>query len=358
MERQGLFEIFYLVDTIRRMKTLSGKESFFDFIFRRSAEGMLLIDAAGHFSMVNPAAAAMFNASPKDIVGRSPSDVFPRNPILVRLLRLGEPSPMTLDVPLPRDRIAQGTAENLEENAGRVAVLHDVTELRNIESRRKELIRTVGHDLRNPLNALSGYADLVGKFGDINTRQDQFLTRIRQTSSKLIEVSSSLVNLAWFEAGMPMDYLPFDMSALVRAVVHEKTGLAQSKRTRLVIAVQDAMPRIMGHPSAIQQAIAHLVDNAIQYSPESSNVVIHCWEQKNEVFCSVADRGMGIAPEEQDLIWDRLWRSKRVQNIPGGGIGLTYARMVIERHGGHIWVESHLGKGSVFTFSLPFVEMT
>ncbi len=353
-----MFEILVHVGTIERMKTTSSKEALFDFIFRRSAEGMLFLDAAGNFSMVNPAAAAMFNTTPADIIGHSPAEAFPRNPILVRLLRLGEPSPMTLDVPLPRDRVAQGTAENLDDRSGRVAVLHDVTELRNIESRRGELIRTVAHDLRNPLNALGGYADLIGKFGVINERQDRFLTRIRQTSSKLIEVSSSLVNLAWFEAGMPMDYLPFDMSALVRAVVHEKEGLAQSKQTRLVIAVQDAMPRIMGHPSAIQQAIAHLVDNAIQYSDEHSNVVIHCWEQRNEVFCSVADRGIGIAPDDIELIWDRLWRSPRVQHIPGGGVGLTYTKMVIERHGGHIWVESQLDKGTVFTFSLPFVELT
>lgn len=328
----------------------------YEFILRRAAEGILHIAADGKCAKLNPAGAAMLRVTASDIIGKTVPEAFPNNPLLIRLLRQGQPSPMTLDIPLPRDRIAQGTAEDLPDGT-RAAILHDVTELRDLESRRAELIRTIAHDLRNPINAMSGYADLVLKFGEVNERQSRFVTRIRQTSNKLIEVSSSLLNLAWFEAGMPMAYLPFDMASLVREVVREKSPKAKDRSIRLVISIQDAMPTIMGHPNAIKEAIAHLLDNAIQYSDSYSNIVIHAWQQGSMVMCSVADRGMGIAPEEMDLIWDRMWRSPRVQEIPGGGIGLTYARMVIERHGGRIWAESTLGKGSTFTFLLPFVEI-
>ncbi|PJF39508.1 MAG: hypothetical protein CUN55_14155 [Phototrophicales bacterium] len=331
--------------------------SYYDFIFRRAAEGILIVNAQHRLFAFNPAAAALLQLNPDSVIGLLPKEAFPSNPLLVRLLRSGEPSPMTLDIPLPGDRIAQGTAEDMPDGA-RIAVLNDVTEQRNLESRRSEFIRTMAHDLRNPLNALSGYADLVAKFGELNERQQKFITRIKQTSTKLQELTSNLVNLAWFEAGMPLEYFPFDLVSIIRDVVHQKSALAQSKNIRIITSIQDTVPLIMGHPTAIHTALAHLVDNAIQYSAPESVVIIHAWQQQHLVMCSVADRGMGILDDEIDRIWDRLWRSPRVQDRPGGGIGLTYVKTVIERHGGRISVESRPDHGTTFTFSLPFVDST
>jgi signal transduction histidine kinase len=114
----------------------------------------------------------------------------------------------------------------------------------------------------------------------------------------------------------------------------------------------------MGDPIRIRQAISQIVENAIRYSDSTLNVGIHAWQQHQKVFCSVTDRGFGIAEDELDQIWDRMWRStdERVRNIPGGGVGLTYTRTVIERHGGSIWVDSTYGEGSTFTLVLPLVQ--
>lgn len=343
--------------TIIRMTTTSPSQPhpYYEFIFRRAAEGIVLVDSDAYVKALNPAAAALLRVTPNDVIGVSAKEAFMKSPLLVRLLRYGEPSPMTLDVILPGGRIAQGTAENMPDR-GRIAVLNDVTEQRSLESRRSELIRTIAHDLRNPLNALSGYADLIARFGDLNERQQGFITRIKQTSAKLRELTTSLVNLAWFEASMPLEYFPFDLVSLIHDVVRDKEDIAQAKNIRIITSVQDAVPLIMGHPTAIQAAIGHLVDNAIQYSDPQSFVIVHAWQQGHLVMCSVADRGMGIPEHEIDLIWDRLWRSPRVQDIPGGGIGLTYAKTVVEQHGGAIRVESRPDQGTTFTVSLPFVE--
>lgn len=335
--------------------TTSQPHAYYEFIFRRAAEGIVLVDAEHNIASLNPAASALLRINPNDVTGLLPKDAFPNNPLLVRLLRVGEPSPMTLDILLPGDRVAQGTAEDMPDG-GRIAVLNDVTEQRSLESRRSEFIRTMAHDLRNPLNALSGYADLIAKFGDLNERQQRFITRIKQTSAKLQELTTSLVNLAWFEASMPLAYFPFDLVSLIHEVVRQKSAAAQAKNIRIITSVQDAVPLIMGHPTAIQAALAHLVDNAIQYSGPESIVIIHAWQQSNLVMCSVADQGIGILDDEVDRIWGRLWRSPRVQDRPGGGIGLTYAKTVIERHGGTIRVESRPDHGTTFTIALPFVE--
>lgn len=323
-----------------------------ELIFRMAAEGIVLIDADGVCVALNPAAAAMLQLTPAEVIGKLGKEAFPKFPNLVRLLRKGGPG--TLDIPLPLDRIAQGVGADLAEG-GRLVLMHDVSEQRQLEGRREALVKAISHDLRNPLNALSGYADLVSKFGELNEQQMRFMTRIRQTSAKLWELTASLVNLAWIESGMPLQYVPFDLAELIREVVGDLGGQALGKQVRLVISILDMVPPIMGDRMRIKQALHHLVENAIQYSAPESNVVVHAWRQDEVVYCSVADRGIGIAESDIELIWDRMWRSsdERVLTVAGGGIGLTYARTVIERHGGKIWVESKLEQGTTFTFVLP-----
>jgi two-component system sensor histidine kinase VicK len=114
----------------------------------------------------------------------------------------------------------------------------------------------------------------------------------------------------------------------------------------------------MGDRQRLKLVIHHLLHNAIVYSPPDQTIAIHAWGDEHEVYCSVADRGIGIADDELELIFDRMYRSRdeHVREIPGGGLGLTIARTVIERHGGDIWATSNYGEGSTFTFVLPAVE--
>jgi signal transduction histidine kinase len=328
--------------------------ALYEFIFRTSAEGILQVDSEDHCCLMNPAAAAMLQTTQENIIGKTPATAFPQIPALVRLLRRG--SELTLDVRLPNERIAQGTGHDLPD-ASRVVLLNDVTEQRNIESRRDALVKAISHDLRNPISAISGYADLVSKFGDLNERQTHFIRRIQQTSDKLRELTAGLVDLAWIEAGMPLQYKPIELASLIRKAVKELTLKAQSHGIRIVISTQEPMPTLMGDPERIKRAIYHVIDNAIQYSSSESNVGIHAWQQGNKVFCSIADRGFGMIEGDLEKIWDRMWRStdERVMAIPGGGIGLTYVRTIIRRHGGSISAESRFNEGTTITFMLPLV---
>lgn len=332
------------------------EQSVYSFFLRMAAEGIVLVDEAGQCKEINPAAAAMLQVVPADIVGKLATEAFPKAPNLIRLLRSG--GPKLLDIPLPRERIAQGISEDFPDG-GRIVLLNDVSEQRYLEARRTALVKAVAHDLRNPLNALKGYADLVTKFGTLNERQQHFIQRIQQTSNKLHDMTANLVDLAWIEAGMPLQYGPFDLVVLLQQVIQEQSSRARQKKMTLVVSTQDAFPPVMGDASRIKQAVTYLVENAIQYSPNESNIVIHAWQHSNqEVRCSVADRGIGIAETEIDLIWDRMWRSPdtRVQATSGGGIGLKYVRTIIERHGGQISVESKLDEGTTFTFRLPLLR--
>ena len=151
-----------------------------DFIFRTTSDGILAANHTGTILRINPAAAAMLGVTIEETVGKSASDVFQQNPNLLNLFtRSGE---QTLNVRLPKRRLAYGVAST-DENGIRIILLQDVTEKQEFESRREVLVATMAHDLRNPISAIGGFAELIEKFGPLNDQQQKFALRIKQTAA-------------------------------------------------------------------------------------------------------------------------------------------------------------------------------
>lgn len=323
-----------------------------DFLFRSMSDAVLIADADLVLQQVNPAATAMLGLPTEALIGGAVQRLFNMNPALMNLfVREGD---QILDVRLPRRRLAVGMGKTLP-GGQRLVMLQDVTEKRELESRREALVKAVAHDLRNPISAISGFADLVAKFGTLNEDQERFIERIRQTANKLYDVAGQLVDLAWIEAGMPLEHRLVHLPQVIEAAIAELRPLAKRAAVTIATSIQNPMPSVMGDPDRLQAVVRGLLHNAISYGRSENMIVIHAWEQEREVYCSVADRGIGIDDSELDLVFDRLYRStdERVRDIPGGGLGLTLARTILRRHGGDIWVASNLGEGSTFTFVLP-----
>jgi PAS domain S-box-containing protein len=326
----------------------------YDFLFRTTADGLLIADANMKLTLLNPAAAVMLGVTAENVVGKKPQEVFSKNHLLLNLfLRSGN---QKLTVRMPRRRIAVGIAETLESGE-RVVLLQDITESHNLETRREQLSKSIAHDLRNPLAAIDGFADLVARFGALNSQQQKYLQRLKQTSSKLHDMIGSLVNLAWIEAGMPLEHSPIRLNELIQKAVKNLEDLAKQHQVGIAVSVQTPLPIVMGDAERLQLVVHHLLHNAIIYSDPEDNIAIHAWGDTHEIYCSVADQGIGIIDSEVELIFDRMYRSRdeRVRDIPGGGLGLTVARTIIKRHGGDIWASSNYDEGSTFTFVLPAV---
>ncbi len=326
-----------------------------NFLVQHAAEGVLITQADGCLIRLNPAAAAMLGLSPADVLGAPVSGVFRHQPALLHLLT--DPGEQSLEIGLPHKRIAAAVAVD-RPAGGRMVLLHDVTERRDIDSRREALIRQIAHDLRNPLNAVSGYAELVGKFGSLTPDQAHYLDRVRETTDKLYDLAETLVDLSWIEAGMALEHSSFVLARLIREAISALHDEAEAHEVTIAFSIQDPMPTVIGDARRIRQAVICLLQNAVRYSAPGSNVAIHAWQSGATAYCSVGDRGLGIAPDEIEHVWDRMWRSPdpRVRAIPGGGIGLTFARAIIQRHGGRIWLESAPGVGTTVTFLLPLAE--
>lgn len=277
---------------------------------------------------------------------------FIKNPQLIQLI-LGEKQ-TPIQVRLSGKKMVKASAYSLDTHE-RVILLEDITNQHHLDSRRESLVRMIVHDLRNPLSALHGYMSLVRDFGTLNADQDKYLNKAHDLSIRLHRMVNDLVNLAWIESGMPLSFAPVALPILINEVVQQVRPTAQSKKITIVLSIQSDQIHIQADATRLRQALYHLLMNAINYSENEQIVVVHTWSDADEIYCSVADRGIGIAEHEVDSVFDRLYRSQdeRVMRINGNGLGLTFTREIIRRHNGEIWVTSTLGEGSQFTFSLP-----
>ena len=328
----------------------------YETIFHSTSDGIFIADSERIILDVNPAAAMMFTLPPEDIIGNLPSKVFKGNRPLVSLFLNTEDQ--TLDVYLPQKRIAVGSTITLPDKR-RIVLLRDVTEQRDLDNRREGLLRAIAHDFRNPISAISGFVDLIDRFGELNDRQQKFLLRIKQTTTKLHDMAASLVDLGWIEAGMPQEHVPIRLGDLIEQTIHELAIFANDHGVKIAFSVQKPLPLVMGDPKRFQMVVYELLKNAIMYSSPESNIVVHAWGNEKNVNCSIADQGFGISEEEQDLVFDRMYRSKdeRVMEQHGGGLGLTLVRTILNQHGGQITLHSTLNIGSTFMITLPAVQI-
>ncbi len=329
-------------------------ESLSQFIFSSTTNGILIADVKGVLQQVNPAAAALLSTSVSDLVGQAVVTVFATNSALLNLFTL--PDACCSLVELPDQRRANGVAATVGGDQ-RIVLLQDVSNQSDLVALREAFVATLAHDLRNPIAALIGYADLLNETGELNDDQRHFVDRLNQTAVKLHDLTAELIDLSWLEAGLPISTVSVSLRASIEGAIAILTAAARNRQISIVTELQDPLPLVTGDPDRLQLAITKLLDNAIVYSATGRVVTIRARSDEQSIYCSVTDQGIGIAPDDLELVFDRLYRSRSetVQQIPGGGLGLTIAQRIVTRHGGTIWAESELGSGTTVTFKLPVV---
>jgi len=220
---------------------------------------------------------------------------------------------------------------------------------------REEFIEILSHVLRNQVAAMGGYADLVATSGELNADQTLFLERVQAGTDRLNRMLPALIDLMWIEAGIPLRQQSVALDQVAAEVVADLEILAASRNIQIKLAVAEPLPDIRGDAARLKQALAEIVRNACVYSPLESSVSVEIWGDQKAVYCAIADQGIGINALDQDLIFDRLYRSadQRVREIQGSGLGLTLANRIVRAHHGELKVVSQLDQGSIFTLAIP-----
>jgi two-component system phosphate regulon sensor histidine kinase PhoR len=240
---------------------------------------------------------------------------------------------------------------------GAVVVLHDITDLRKLERVRRDFVANVSHEFRTPLTAIQGFAEtlLAGAIDDPQNR-GRFLEIIVEHSRRLARLTEDLLMLSKMDA----DRLEFEtrripVAALVESCIETAQLRARDKDLKLTVNLADKIPDIAGDRRRLTEVLQNLLDNAIQYTPSGGEIMVSASMAEHQVEFTVSDTGIGIPQAEQPRIFERFYRvdAARSRQVGGTGLGLAIAKHLVEGHGGRIWVDSEVGHGSQFHFSVP-----
>jgi len=234
-------------------------------------------------------------------------------------------------------------------------VVHDITVHKQDELRKNDFIAMVSHELKTPLTSMQGYVQLLAlrAKNDEDTFSMSKLEKVHSQVKKMTTLINGFLNTSSFEAGkIYLNEQRFEINDLLNEVVEEVTLITANHN---FVVMPSPKVSVKADRDKIGQVINNFLTNAVKYSPKGKNIDISCKESHGNIQVSVKDQGIGIKPQDQEKLFDRYYRIESVQNqtISGFGLGLYLSAEIIHRHKGKVWVESEMGKGSTFYFSLP-----
>jgi signal transduction histidine kinase len=238
--------------------------------------------------------------------------------------------------------------------AGIILNSRDITERKEVERLKDDLVSTVSHELRTPLASLRGFAELMLTREFSPTQQRQYLTIIEKETIRLSALINDFLDLQRIESGSHTYHLE---SIDLVPLLHEALALFSFDKTKHAFHINTpCFPLIVrADADRIQQVLANLLSNAVKFSPNGGTIRVEAERQEEFVVVKMSDEGIGIATEMVPQLFHKFFRvdNAATRKIGGTGLGLALVKKIIEAHGGQIWVESTQGEGSIFSFSLP-----
>ena len=247
------------------------------------------------------------------------------------------------------------------DTLGAVVVLHDITELRRLERVRRDFVANVSHEFRTPLTAIQGFAEtlLAGAIDDAQNRV-RFLEIILEHARRLARLTEDLLRLSQMDSDrLELEIDEVSVSQIVDSCLATAQHRALENGLELSVKVPSNLPTVAGDRRRLAEVLQNLLDNARQYTLPGGEIVLSAEAHELEIVFTVSDTGIGIPRTDQSRIFERFYRvdAARSREAGGTGLGLAIAKHLIEAQGGRIWVESELGKGSHFHFSVPIFDV-
>jgi PAS domain S-box-containing protein len=342
-------------------------------IFEATQDGIAIYDAGGKIMRMNAACEQMLGFSPDEMmldieqhwallrVAKMDGALLPPEEIPCKKALAGETAQAILHFQPPRRparwlSVSAAPIRSADAGAARgVVVLTDVTEFHALQQEHEIFMQMISHDLRTPITVIQGHAELLDeRLTEKDEMTDLHLEAIAAATRQLAGMMEDLSNMIQLERGQlpPLDLERIEVPEFITKLLRRMAVLGSGRSIEHTFPPD--MPPVCADPVSLERILTNLITNAVKYSTPNTAVRIAAETVGEKVHISVRDFGKGITPEDQSRIFERFFRTRDAGQKRGIGLGLYITRSLVEAHGGRVWVDSEPGKGSVFTFSLPW----
>jgi len=323
------------------------------------ADGVIMTDFEGKVLLTNDAAEKFFDLKGQSVTEKSLIEVVRDHEVdtlLKQCLKASKEQSIQFESSATK-RFLRAIAVPIanDKPSGALLLFQDLTEVKNIQTMRRELVGNISHELRTPIAGIKAMVDTLnnGAIDDRKVAKD-FLNRIDSEIDRLAQIVSELTELSRIETGtanLKMEQV--NLNLLIEDIITQLNPLAARQQVTLSTEPAEDLPIINGDKDRIRQTLVNLIHNAIKFNRPGGSVKIATQSDKNIATVSIFDTGVGIAREDLPHVFERFYKADKARSTGGSGLGLAIAKHTIQAHGGTIRVQSEEGKGSTFSFSLP-----
>lgn len=346
-----------------KVRELAESKGRLEVVLANMESGVILVDRAGRINLVNRAARELLGVQERDAFGKSHVEIvksYTLSQLIDQVLCTGKPGRGEISLIFPCERTLEVYSAPIfgdrQESRGVVVVLHDISEIRRLERVRAEFVANVSHELKTPVTAVKGFAETLLAGALYNYRAaEEFVNIINEEAGRLSRLIHDLLELSKIESKeVKMQIETLELGSEVKRIVNKIMPQLQKKELGLGIDVPHKGIVVQADRDRLEQVLINLLDNSLKYTPREGRVEVSIKERSDEVVVAVKDTGIGIPGEDLPRIFERFYRvdKARSRKLGGTGLGLAIVRHIVEAHGGRVWVESEVGKGSTFYFSL------
>jgi two-component system phosphate regulon sensor histidine kinase PhoR len=344
----------------QRVTELSRDRARMEAILGGMVEGVLVVGTQGQVQLVNHAARRMLRLD-DSAIGRRYVELIRHPDISAQLERvLAGDTPGGVELSLGRDQsqtlITRAAPVLAAGQTGAVLVLHDITDLRRADRIRRDFVANVSHELRTPLTAIRGYVEALLDAPPKPAETRKFLEIIARHSSRMERLVKDLLRLARLDAGQEgLETVPCSVDALFAGVIADLTPVMDGRGQHVEVHVAPDAASVAGDPAKLHDVLRNLVENASNYSPERSRIVLTARSDDGHVLLEVADSGPGIPETDLSRVFERFYRVDKARSRESGGtgLGLSIVRHLVELHGGEVRAINRPEGGAVFSIRLP-----
>jgi two-component system phosphate regulon sensor histidine kinase PhoR len=338
-------------------ETVEAERAKLETILQNAQSAVIIVDEKNKVQFCNTAACTDLDL-PKDSawLNRPIDEAIPHPTLCTMFLEASETKRATRsEITLEDGRTFNAQITPIA-GVGRVLVMQDISDLKELDRIKSDFVSSISHDLRTPLTTIQGYIELLPRAGSVNEQQQDFILRARQSMEAITGLLDTVLDIDRLEAGLEMEMVDCDMAQLIKESVETIRPAAEEQGKELRLEIAESLPLVQGNPNRLRQALDQLISNAIKFTPEKEGwIAVKAHQDNGHIVVHVSDNGIGIPRAEQPYIFEKFYRveSNDTIGMAGVGLGLAVVRTVIAKHNGRIWVESRPGQGSVFSFVLP-----